>query len=168
MSFSTFPAGLTGLPIGEHPGAFGVKRKHHHHEGVDLYCRNGNTIDAVERGIVVAVIPFTGEHATPPSPWWNDTWAVLVEGDSGVVVYGEIRPDVRVGDEVVPGWTIGWVTQVLKVDKGRPMSMLHLELHQRGTREVFDWVDARPSTLLDPTPYLLELAWHGPRNPLSP
>lgn len=151
------PEGVTGLPVGDHPGAFGVQRKHHIHEGVDLYCHQGQPVQAVEEGVVVAVIPFTGEIANPPSPWWRDTWAVLVEGPSGVVVYGEITPDVKVGDPIVPGWNIGYVKQVLKIDKGRPMAMLHLELHRPGTRDAKDWIDERPATLLDPTPFLLEL-----------
>ena len=149
--------GITGLPLGDHPGAFGVKRKHHIHEGVDLYCPEGSVVQAVEEGVVVAVIPFTGTIASPPSPWWHDTWAVLVEGPSGVVVYGEIASRVMVGDPIVPGWSMGYVKQVLKEDKGRPMSMLHLELHKPGTRDAYEWIDKRPESLLDPTPFLLEL-----------
>jgi hypothetical protein len=149
--------GVTGLPVGDHPGAFGVQRKYHIHEGVDLYCPQGQVVQAVEEGVVVAVIPFTGTIANPPSPWWNNTWAVLVEGPSGVVVYGEITSGVIVGDSIAPGWTIGNVKQVLKIDKGRPMSMLHLELHKHGTRDTQDWIVSRPSTLLDPTPFLMEL-----------
>lgn len=151
------PEGYTGVPLAPHPGAFGVERKNHTHEGVDLYCPEGTLVDAVEEGTVVAVIPFTGALATPPSPWWHDTWAVLVEGPSGVVVYGEIRPAVKVGDPIKAGWTIGWVKQVLKEDKGRPMSMLHLELHRSGTRDAYAWEDERPESLLDPTPFLLEI-----------
>ena len=149
--------GITGLPLGDHPGAFGIQRKHHIHEGVDLYCPEGTVVQAVEEGVVVAVIPFTGAIAKPPSPWWHNTWAVLVEGPSGVVVYGEISTQVMVGDPIVSGWTIGYVKQVLKIDKGRPMSMLHLELHKPGTRDAFEWIDERPESLLDPTPFLLEL-----------
>jgi hypothetical protein len=110
---------------------------------------------AVEEGIVVALIGFTGAIAYPPSPWWQDTWAALVEGPTGVVVYGEITPTVGVGNKVHAGQEIGRVSKVLKVDKGRPMSMLHLELHQPGTRDAYEWLDAKPASLLDPTPHLL-------------
>lgn len=158
-SFGTFGEGVTGLPLSPHPGAFGVQRKHHTHEGVDLYCSDGTPVSAVEDGIVVALLAFTGAQATPPSPWWHDTQALLIEGSSGVVVYGEIEPllNIEIGAHVKAGQKLGWVKQVLKVNKGRPMSMLHLELHQHGTRDALEWEDKRPETLLDPTPYLLEI-----------
>lgn len=156
-SFKVIPAGYTGLPIGQHCGAFGVQRKNHVHEGVDLYCREHSPVYAVEDGQVVAVIPFTGEIAK--LPWWHNTHAVLVEGKSGVVVYGEIAPMVWAGEQISAGDTVGKVVQVLKIDKGRPMSMLHLELHTPGTRICPPWdtMAERPITLLDPTPYLLKL-----------
>jgi hypothetical protein len=153
------PEGTTGIPVGdEHPGAFGYVRRNHVHEGVDLYCEDGTVVRAVEDGTIVAIIPFTGGHATPPSPWWRDTWAVLVEGSSGVVVYGEITPYGQIGDTVLAGWTVGHVAQVLTKDKGRPMSMLHLELHDHGTRDAYEWTEesGRPASLLDPTPHLLD------------
>lgn len=153
MSFASMLPGTTGLPLGTHPGAFGVKRCYHTHEGVDLYCAEGSVVKAVEDGTVVAVLPFTGEHAN--LPWWENTWVVMVEGETGVVAYGEITASVKVGDQLKAGDTVGNVIRVLKKDKGRPMSMLHLELHVRGTRSCPEWYDERPKTLLDPTPYLL-------------
>lgn len=153
------PAGYTGIPLGDdHPGAFGYRRANHRHEGVDLYVPEGTEVVAVEPGVVVAVIPFTGQHAQPSSPWWHDTWAVLVEGPTGVVVYGEVTPAVQVDDLLEASQTIGHVKQVLVNDKGRPMSMLHLELHKPGTRDAFEWLDARPESLLDPTSELLRPA----------
>jgi len=151
--------GETQLPLAPHPGAFGVKRKHHTHEGVDLYCPPGTEVCAVEAGEIVAIIPFTGTRADPPSPWWRDTDAVLVEGQTGVVVYGEIAPIARhqVGHRIERGQPIGYVIPVLQKYKGYPMFMLHLELHIAGTRNAFDWVDDRPPSLLDPTPFLKEI-----------
>jgi hypothetical protein len=149
------PEDATGIPVGdEHPGAFGYRRKMHTHEGVDLYCPEGTEVYPVEDGIVVGVLPFTGPHAG--SSWWRDTYAVLVEGASGVVVYGEIIPDVQEGDLVNPAILLGKVTQVLTKDKGRPMTMLHLELHEAGTRDVYEWEAGgeRPESLRDPTPFL--------------
>jgi murein DD-endopeptidase MepM/ murein hydrolase activator NlpD len=150
------PPGESPLPLRPHPGAYGTRRKYHTHEGVDLYCPAETPVSAVEEGVVVAVVPFTGPGATPPSPWWQDTEAVLVEGASGVVVYGEVSPAVVVGEHVARGGLVGHVLQVLTKDKGRPMSMLHLELHEHGTRDTFEWVDEKPGSLRDPTPYLLE------------
>lgn len=156
-SFREMKAGQTALPLPPHPGAFGVTRKHHIHEGVDLYCPDGTPVQAVEAGTVVAVMPFTGPAAG--SAWWHDTQAVLVEGDSGVVVYGEVAAAVAPGCKVAAGELIGHVRQVLKEDKGRPMSMLHLELHDKGARDAPEWTaeKGKPATLQDPTPYLRKL-----------
>lgn len=155
LSFKTMQEDETALPLPPHPGAFGVERQHHFHEGVDLYCREGTDVQAVEAGTVVAIIPFTGPKAG--SGWWHDTEAVLVEGASGVVLYGEISAGgLGLGQAVKRGETLGQVRQVLKTDKGRPMSMLHLEFHAAGTRDAFEWtaVTGRPPSLRDPTPLL--------------
>jgi murein DD-endopeptidase MepM/ murein hydrolase activator NlpD len=158
LSFTQMKVGETALPLSPHPGAYGVVRKNHTHEGVDFYCPAGTAVAAVEAGAVVAVMDFTGPKAG--SPWWHDTQAVMVEGASGVVLYGEIAPVVRPGDRVMAGQLVGHVTQVLREDKGRPMSMLHLELHAPGTCDCYEWpVDAAaPGSLRDPTPFLLPLA----------
>lgn len=154
MSFRTMQAGETGLPLLPHPGAFSAERQHHVHEGIDFYCPEGTPVHAVEDGNVVHVMPFTGVAAD--CDWWEDTEAVLIEGGTGVVVYGEIIPAVGTGAMVKAGDVIGHIKRVLKEDKGRPMSMLHLELHRHGTRDVYEWKapDTRPESLLDPTPYL--------------
>lgn len=158
MSFQRLSRAETGLPLAPHPGAFGVRRANHTHEGIDLYAPHGTPVFAVEVGEVVAVKPFTGPHAG--LPWWLDTWAVFVEGPSGVVVYGEIDPTVAAGDTVLPGQQLGTVATVLAKDKGRPRSMLHLELHTPGSRIAPEWLvhDQRPEVLRDPTPYLLACA----------
>jgi hypothetical protein len=154
MSFQAMKPGETALPLPPHPGAFSVARAHHVHEGVDLYCAEGTAVEAVEAGTIVAIIPFTGPKAD--SGWWHDTDALLVEGASGVVLYGEIETNKQVGDTVQRGETLGQVKQVLKTDKGRPMSMLHLELHDTGTRDAYEWTAAggKPPSLRDPTPFL--------------
>lgn len=158
MSFQRMAPDETGLPLALHPGAFGVRRANHTHEGVDLYAPHGTPVFAVEDGMVVAVKPFTGPHAG--LPWWLDTWAVFVEGPSGVVVYGEVAPMVEEGAKVHAGQQLGAVTTVLSKDKGRPRSMLHLELHAPGSRSAPEWLehDARPAVLRDPTAHLLACA----------
>lgn len=152
----------TPLPLPPHPGAFGVARKFHVHEGVDLYCAPNTVVRAIEDGQIVNIIAFTGANAEPPSPHWHDTKAVLVEGASGVIVYGEIRPETRltVGQNVRCGERIGFVIPVLKTDKGRPMTMLHLELHDHGTRDAFEWAvnGIKPPSLRDPTEGLLAIS----------
>lgn len=153
-SFRTFEGTQrTGLPLFPHPGAFGVTRAHHVHEGVDLYCPAGTPVAAVEAGEVVMIAPFTGPHAA--SPWWLDTYAIFVEGISGVVVYGEVTPTVAYGRRVAAGEVLAEVQTVLRRDKGRPRAMLHLELHASGARDAPEWLaGARPPTLRDPTPEL--------------
>lgn len=152
-SFQTTPANIGEIPVELHVGAFGVQRKNHTHEGIDLYAPEGTAVFAVERGVVVVVEPFTGPAAG--SPWWCDTQCVLIEGQSGVVVYGEISAQVAPGDMVQSGQQIGTIARVLPKNKGRPQDMLHLELHTHGTRSCPEWVHDRPITLLDPTPYCL-------------
>lgn len=147
-----------------HPGKFGFRRKFdYHHTGIDLYAKEGDPVLAVEDGIVVAIENFTGPMNG--TPWWNDTWAILVEGPSGVVVYGEVlqHPDIDVGVTVTKGQEIGSVLTVLKelVTKdwipGHSRSMLHLELHQNGTRATSWWKvgELQPPTVLNPTSLLI-------------
>lgn len=50
---------------------------------------------------------------------------------------GEYGLRVRVGDKVRAGQEIGQIKKVLKQDKGLPMSMLHIELYEKGYRG--DW-----------------------------
>ena len=133
-------------------GAFGAIRKHDIHTGVDLYCRAGTKVYAMENGEVVNIDFFTGPIAG--SPWWNDTFAVLIEGKHGVICYGEIAPvdGLSVGHKIKEGDLIGRVAQVLKKNKRKPMSMLHLELYKHGTRETVWWKhgEAKPDQLLNP------------------
>lgn len=144
----------TEIPLEPHPGAFGVSRKHHIHEGLDLYAQNNQPVMLIEAGKVIAIRPFTGPQLN--MPWWNDTYCVMVEGPSGVINYGEIAPisTLEIGQEVCKGQLIGTVATVLKIDKGRPMSMLHLERYVHGTVEpVTKWslTEPNPPQLLDPT-----------------
>jgi phosphopantothenoylcysteine decarboxylase len=169
-----------GIPVGNHPGSFGAKRKHGTHAGVDLYTDKLEVVRPVEPGIVRGVYPFTGPSAG--KPWWNDTMAVAVEGASGIVVYGELRRNdaivPRVGDRVTKLHHLGCVGQVLKDEKprddvpGHSLSMLHLNLLDRsatldrsggpGTYEDSWPLGApQPEKVLDPTPYLLEV--FGPK-----
>jgi murein DD-endopeptidase MepM/ murein hydrolase activator NlpD len=125
------------VPVAPHPGSFGAIRKYDRHTGVDLYIPeefSGAKVFAIEAGRVVKVIQFTGQHSSPPTPYWHDTQAVLVEGDSGVILYGEIVSEVQEGDYVHAGADLGYTTPVLKTDKGRPIEMLHVELLSKGSR----------------------------------
>lgn len=151
----------TEIPLLPHPGAFSKVRKNHQHEGVDLYCEEGDEVIAMLDGVVIDIFPFTGEHIA--SPWWNNTWAILIETSKGVINYGELIPsnDLKIGQKVFEGQTIGYATKVLKKDKGRPMTMLHLEMYTNGTKKALSSWDLemdRPSSLLNPTYFLIEAA----------
>ena len=155
-----------GVPVNYHPGAFGFPRRQgqSHHTGVDLYAKHGDRVLAVESGVVVSIEPFTGPQDN--SPWWLDTDCVLVEGETGVVCYGEVTPAVQVGDNVWLNQVIAHVSTVLPEGKERPdipghsRSMLHLELYDRGVKAAStSWEQGRKELgLKDPTPYLL---WAG-------
>jgi phosphopantothenoylcysteine decarboxylase len=158
-----------GIPVGNHPGAFGYRRRHDVHTGVDLYVAPGLAalahVRAVEPGTIRAISPFTGPSAG--FAWWLDTRAVLVEGPSGCVGYCEMEPlpGLVVGQKVKKGERLGQVVPVLRPGKERPdipghsRWMLHVELYERDLENV-QWVAwetplTKPAQLLDPTPFLL-------------
>lgn len=147
------------IPLLPHPGAFSKIRKNHIHEGVDLYCEDGDKVFSMFPGKILAIIPFTGEHVG--SPWWNNTWSILVQHDNFVLNYGEINPEVELSERMLveEGTCLGKVVKVLKKDKGRPCSMLHLEMYKSGTfTPLKSWSlnQNKPNNLLDPTEILLE------------
>jgi len=159
-----------GIPIENHPGAFGYQRRKDMHTGVDLYTYENTFVFAVESGEVIKTIPFTG--AQLGHDWWLNTDAILVAGPAGVVCYGEIRPDhFEVGDWVRKGQRLGVVTPVIQPGKERPdikghsRSMLHIELYrdlykdlQRGICEGWEIGKPQPDRLLNPTDRLIAAA----------
>jgi 3-polyprenyl-4-hydroxybenzoate decarboxylase len=148
----------TEIPVKSHVGAFGVRRKHDVHKGIDLYSECNERVYAVEDGTIVDICPFTGKDAN--CDWWENTSAVYIKGRSGIVVYGEIQPveKLSIGDEIIVGEYIGNVLRVLKKDNGRPACMLHLELHDSEHIHTKQWEIGKPKPegVLDPTKYLLK------------
>ena len=148
------------LCLPPHLGSFGKVRKNHIHEGIDLYCENNDEVSAMEDGIILDILPFTGIHAN--SPWWHNTFCVLIKHSACVLNYGEIIPlsSLKIGDKVKEGELLGHVTTVLKKDKGLPMSMLHLEQYSLDTTQpIKEWSlnTAQPLNLQDPTQLLLSI-----------
>jgi len=145
---------LPAIPPEGHVGDFAFRRSFYHHPGIDIYCPIYTIVEAIEDGEVVNIEHFTGANANPPSPWWNDTWSIMVEGKSGVIGYCELQPDSRwqVGNQVSAGEIIGAIIPVLKKDKGNGTTMLHLEQYAPGTREHVTWVldTVKPPQLLNP------------------
>lgn len=138
------------------PNSFAVKRKHDIHTGIDIYAPEGQPVHAVEAGTVITVDDFTGSRAE--SPWWEDTRAVFIQGESGVVGYGEIQEieGIVPGAHVEQGQLIGHVKRVLKENKDHPnpKAMLHIELYEEGYNGSGEWWtpdEEKPHLLLDPT-----------------
>ena len=150
------------IPIANHYGAYGVKRKFDVHTGVDLYAAPGTLVYAVEAGEVIAIRPFTGDKAG--TPFWENTQCVDIEGFTGTMGYGEILPNLnlKVGDFVPMGAHIGCVKRVLKEYKGKATSMLHFQLHRHGLKYLIkDQEDPSMESFydlqLDPTMLLIQL-----------
>jgi murein DD-endopeptidase MepM/ murein hydrolase activator NlpD len=139
-------------------GDFASRRSFYHHPGIDLYCPIYTIVQSIEDGIIVNIDHFTGLNANPSSPWWNDTWSIMIEGESGTIGYCEIMINsiLTVGSKVKSGEIIGTVIPVLKKDKGNGTTMLHLELYVPGTKDHVTWVlDAnKPKELLNPRNFL--------------
>jgi len=153
----------TEINMFPHVGAFGTRRRHDIHKGIDIYAEIGTPVYPVEDGEVVDICPFTGPAAG--FPFWEDTIGVYVAGKSGIVVYGELgSTELKIGDKVFAGdpfhqrTKIGEVARVLKTDKGRPVSMLHIELHKHNHIHTSQWKigEKAPDGVLDPTPYLIK------------
>ena len=149
--------------------AFGKVRIEDIHTGVDLYAPEGTPVYAVEDGIVVAVEDFTGVETSGPDEKYLYTQAALVKGGSGVIVYGEIIPSVKEGQEVKEGDIIGRVTSVLPESYDGPSSMLHFELYDTSAKATAWWMkgERRPEKLLDPTRLLRKLKQSRPAQELK-
>ena len=149
-----------GIPINSHPGAFGNARKHNFHEGVDLYGKEGDWVNAIHSGIVISNEAFTGPNVG--HDWWLPTDAVTIKSDTEYFVYGEIKSPLKVGDTVKMGEVIGHLVPVLSVEKIRSWIpkhsnvMLHLEKWNFKYNPEVGWRawttrDDRPEWLEDPT-----------------
>lgn len=148
------------VPVGHHFGSFGARRKYSIHCGIDIYADEGTPIYAIEDGKIVEVRWFTGAHVG--TDWWLPTRCVSVEGNTGVIVYGEITEmsHLEEGAEVNQSEHLGNVTRVLRHDKGKPLSMLHVQLLEHGyvDEEIPSWKleESQPKGLLDPTEILIQ------------
>lgn len=135
-------------------GDFAFRRSFYYHPGIDIYCDLGQEVQAIEDGEVVHIENFTGPDADPPSPWWMETWSILIEGNSGSLGYCEIKPlpHIKIGLKVKEGDLIATVVPVLKRNKGNGTTMLHFEQYMHGTRHHVTWfLDThKPLELLNP------------------
>lgn len=75
------------MPSNNEPGSFGFRRKFDVHTGVDLYTVEHAKVVPCEPGIIVNIENYTGPETS--SPWWLPTKSIIVEGESGIIYYGE-------------------------------------------------------------------------------
>lgn len=143
---------LDNLVTPAEDGDFASVRKYDIHTGIDLHCSENSNVYSMEDGIVIKNEPFTGTIAG--SSWWEDTNYVGIKGNSGYIIYGEISSSLKTGDLVKAGSLIGNVKRVLKKNKGKPQSMLHLEYYRKEIDDPFIWQlkdkDSVPENLLNP------------------
>jgi hypothetical protein len=153
------PNKLLVLPDPGAVGDFAFRRSFYHHPGVDIYCDFGQEVQAIEDGTVVHIENFTGPNANPPSPWWHETFSILIEGRLGVLGYCELKPlpHIQVGMKIKEGDLLATIVPVLKKDKGNGTTMLHFEHYMHGTRHHVTWVldTVKPLELLN-SRFLLE------------
>ena len=174
------------VPSQRESGSFAEDRGDRRHCGVDLYAPAGSKVVSIDDGLVVEVGPFTSPEMIP---YWNETFFVIVENESGLFVkYAELEAvEVKPGDRLRAGDVVGLVGSVLNPEKidgdapayirelkerGRP-SMLHLELYEsrpepseryRGG----NWFgEGKPKGLLDPTRLLAAVSKESGTNPES-
>ncbi len=147
------------IPLGKyHPAGFGARRTYSLHTGVDLYCNHLQPVASVEDGSVVGIRDFSKRSKSPGN---NRSRVILIEGASGVCVYGNVRERKRlkVGDRVKAGEIIGKVYQPNKKRRRKNECMLHFELYTKGTRKRVTWSYnfPKPPQLLDPSGKLLDI-----------
>jgi hypothetical protein len=161
------PAEEALLPLPPHPGAFGDVRLRHIHEGVDLYTLPDTPIYAIEDGLIVGVTPLSG--GATRNAYWHDMEAVLVQGKSGLLVYGELAPlkGLAPAQKVKAGELLGHIypkgyhyKNTNRKDEDEDHRFFHLELHHPEIRLPTKWLvdQPKPETLHDPTPFLMEIA----------
>lgn len=147
---------LAGKQLGEPSRSFLAQRAgrpsesltgDRYHVGIDLYGNPGDTVVACEDGEIVGIQNF-----------YSGTWAMLVLGQSGIVVnYGEVAADswggLAIGSIVKKGQKLAVLGRLTQG------GMCHFETYTSGTRETARWPrgQARPTNLLNPIKYLLRL-----------
>jgi peptidoglycan L-alanyl-D-glutamate endopeptidase CwlK len=120
------------------------------HVGVDLFGDEGDEVVAIAEGRIISFYRFyTRKNG-------EETYAIFVEHDGVVINYGEVKSDAQqkygwlVGDKVKAGQKIGQVSGT---------NMIHFETYLPGTQLNQSWMKngTRPSRLLNPTQFLLDL-----------
>jgi len=150
VSYETVSGGKLGRPgrrfLAEREGGARF------HVGIDLFANHHDEVRACEDGRVTAFYKFYTSGAG------EATFCLLIEHDDFVINYGEVK-------ESAPseyGWRVGsHVRAGQKIARVSSTGMLHFEAYVLGTTRNERWYPSRPrpSSLLNPTRYLLEIAY---------
>ena len=137
-----WPAGSTDYPY------FGAPRENTRlHGAIDIYppTGRGTPVKAIKDGAVVQVIPSFYTRADG-----EVCCGILIDHGNFVAYYGEMAnpPSLSVGQTVKKGQQIGVVSGTVQ---------LHFEMYRPGTKARTDWYGNQPSSLLDPTQFMLQL-----------
>lgn len=125
------------------------------HVGLDVYAERNDEVVACEDGRIVNFYPF---YRTSKG---DMSYALFIEHNDFVINYGEVAATSRkdfgwsIGDHVKSGQPIGTISGT---------AMLHFETYRLGTKTNIRWLpkQPRPTALLNPTLYLLQMAAPGP------
>jgi hypothetical protein len=127
--------------------SFGADRTSYgrYHAGIDILASQGTPVIAVKDGKVVLIAPFCSQAECGVT-----NYMLLVDHGDYVINYGEVIPEVSVGQEVKSGQRIATVSGV---------GMCHFELYKPGTTTNTQWSygSSKPDQLLDPTEFLKSL-----------
>jgi len=170
------------VPSRGSPGSFWEDRQDRRHCGIDLYANPGAKVVSIEDAVVLEVGTFTSPEIIP---YWNETFYVVVENESGTFAkFAELSAvEVKPGDRLSAGQTVGRVGSVLnpekindeapeyikKLKEAGDSSMLHFELYE--SRPEFskrylggNWFGSgNPRGLLDPTRRLVAISKESDR-----
>ena len=166
------------IPQPDQPGSYWEDRGDRHHAGVDLYAPAGSPVVAIQAGRILRI----SVHTSPGIlPFWNTTYAILLQLPSGIVLrYAELgEVAVSVEQVVVCGQLIGHVGQVLLFNRIIPTdpqyiqllkdtnnsTMLHIEAYttppleedERYVGGSYIGLTIPPNNLLNPTSILEEI-----------
>ena len=117
-----------------------------YHAGIDVYANIGDTVLAMESGVIVNRYHF-----------FHGTWCLIQQCDSGLVIlYGEVEKN---------SWKKFRIQRGTRVEKGTKLAlvgqmsggshMLHIETYKAGTTKNEQVIEPGKGPALDPTRYLL-------------
>ena len=122
-------------------GAFGAPRGSRTHIGIDLACMKGSKVLSVCDGKVTKIgYPYSQGEPKDEWPKWERNkflkkkalrYVQVTDSNGYDVRYFYIEPSVKVGDEVLSGWTLGAVQGLANIYEGI-LEHFHFEVKKNG------------------------------------